>query len=263
MTARAPIGIFDSGFGGLSIYRSIYSLLPFESTIYVGDHAFLPYGTKSKAAIRSRAKKILSFLLKKGAKGIVVACNTATIAGIDHYRTWFPSIPIIGVVPVIKTAAAITKKQSVAVLATPFTAKSVYQRKLIATYAPGARVYSIGCPHLLTYVERGELSGTRVEKELRSILTPTLRRKIDVVALGCTHYPFLETSIRAIVGDAIKILDSGGAVARQLQRILYHNGIAATKNRATHLFYSTDELDRSKIASTLLGEPVQVTYAHI
>lgn len=262
---NAPIGIFDSGFGGLSVYQSIQRALPDESIVYVGDHAYLPYGGKTKTEIKKRAKKLIQFLLSKNCKCIVVACNTATIAGIDEYRTWFRSVPIIGVVPVVKTAAAVSKRNAFAVLSTAFTAKSSYQYSLIKKFAPTSKVYNLGCPNLLSFVEQGIVHGKTIDKELRSLLTPQVIRAIDVVVLGCTHYPFLQGAIRAIVGEDIQLLDSGGAVARHVTRILTHNGILAEKGKhAFHDFFTSGKGNNySRVASILLGGKVQVRYANI
>lgn len=260
----SPIGIFDSGFGGLSIYKSIHHLLPHESTVYIGDHAYLPYGGKTRVQIRERARNLIAFLLSRKAKLIVVACNTATIAGIDIYRKWFPQIPIIGVVPVVKTAAAISKRRSFAVLSTLFTAKSEYQRRLIRKFAPDSHVYNLGCPNLLSYVEKGIVRGASINKELRSLLTPDVIRSVDVIVLGCTHYPFLEEAIRAIVGDTKHILDSGGAVARHVDRIMELNGIASGGYTPFHKFYSTGkDTSLSRVASKLIGHNITVSYADI
>ena len=238
--------------------------MPYESTIYVGDHAYLPYGEKSKLQIRKRAKKLITFLFTKNVKLIVVACNTATIAGIDQYRIWFPDIPIIGVVPVIKTAAQVSKKNSFAVLSTVFTANSTYQKQLIKKLAPATRVYNLGCPNLLSFVEKGVVRSKEIDAELKSLLTPEVLDSIDVIALGCTHYPFLRGAIRAIVGKDIQILDSGGAVARHVERILKHNEIMNLDGHATHEFYSTGkDKQLSWVASSLLGRPLAVRYAHV
>lgn len=258
------IGIVDSGFGGLSVYQSITALLPHESTVYIGDHAYLPYGTKTPVTIRRRIKKLIHFLLAKRSKLIVIACNTATVAGIDVYRRWFPAIPIVGVVPVVKTAAEVSKTKKIIVLSTLFTAKSAYQKKLIRKFAGGCRVYNLGCPNLVSLVEEGTLHGEAVKKELQEILIPVVKNGADVIALGCTHYSFLKDQIRAIVGEDIDILDSGGAVARHVERILEHNHILATGGRGRHTFYSTRKWSgASRIASTLLGKTVRVRYAAI
>ncbi len=260
---NASIGILDSGFGGLSIYKSIHTLLPHESTVYIGDHAYLPYGKKSKQQIRARVKKLMKFLINQNVKLIVVACNTATIAGIDQYRIWFPLIPIIGVVPVVKTAAEVTKRNAFAVLSTEFTAKSNYQKKLIKKFAPDAQVYNIGCPNLLSYVEKGIFDSPTINRELRLLLPLRMREEVDVVVLGCTHYPFLRKTIRAIIGKEIQLLDSGGAVARHVARILTHNKIGVKKGTCYHEFYSTGAKDSSQVASKLLGKKMQVHYARI
>jgi len=258
----SPIGIFDSGFGGLSIYNSIIKLLPHESTIYFGDHAYLPYGEKTKAQIRKRAKKLINFFISKHVKLIVVACNTATIAGIDQYRKWYPDIPIIGVVPVVKTAAEVSKRHAFAILSTMFTSRSVYQKQLIHKFASTSHVYNLGCSNLLSFVEKGILHSSMIMKELRSILTPKIIQRVDCIVLGCTHYPFLRDSIRAIVGKDMQLLDSGGAVARHVTRILLHNNIAS-HGPAGHEFYSTDPENKSNVASKLIGKKIIVQYAHI
>ncbi len=256
------IGILDSGFGGLSVYRCITALLPNESTVYIGDHAYLPYGTKTRVAIRRRIKKLIQFLIEKQAKLIVIACNTATVAGIDQYRRWFPGVPIIGVVPVVKTAAEVSKTKKIIILSTSFTARSIYQKRLIRKFAGGCRVYNLGCPNLVSFVEKAKLRGAVIEKELRIVLTPAVRSGTDVIALGCTHYPFLRDQIRAIVGEDIAILDSGGAVARHVGRILERNHIRSSDRSSTHTFYSTREWGKaSDIASTLAGISVEVRYA--
>lgn len=238
--------------------------MPCESTVYIGDHAYLPYSTKTRTLIRRRVRKIIQFLIAKHVKLIVIACNTATVAGIDVYRRWFPDIPIIGVVPVVKTATAVSKTKKIIVLSTIFTAKSVYQKKLIRQFAGGCRVYNLGCPNLVSFVEAAKLQGPILEKELRAILAPVVAKDADVIALGCTHYPFLKDQIRAIVGEDIAILDSGGAVARHVRRILERNYIQASGRRASHEFYSTRRwLKASSIASTLFQKKVHVRYATI
>jgi glutamate racemase len=258
------IGILDSGFGGLSVYQSITTLLPHESTVYIGDHAYVPYSTKTRSIIHNRVTKLIQFLLAKRVKLLVIACNTATVAGIDLYRQWFPDIPIVGVVPVVKTAARVSRTKKIIVLSTPFTAQSMYQKKLIRKFAGGCRVYNLGCPNLVSFVERAVVHGKAVEKELRAVLTPVVREGADVIALGCTHYPFLKDQIRAIVGEDITILDSGGAVARHVNRILEQNHIQVYAGAAGHKFYSTQKGSRaSVIASKLVGKTVHVHYAAI
>ena len=197
-------------------------------------------------------------------KLIAIACNAGTVAGIELYRATFPHIPIVGVVPVIKTAAALSNRKRFAVLSTRFTAKSPYQKHLIEEFAGGCIVYNLGCPNLVPLVEQGVVRGPAVETELRRILTPKILGDIDVIALGCTHYPFLTPAIRAIVGNDVTVLDSGGAVSRQVARILEHNGMKALTKKPMHIFYSTGTgTTYSVIASRLLHQKVHVEYAHI
>ena len=258
------IGIVDSGFGGLSVYQSITALLPHESTVYIGDHAYLPYGEKSVHVIQQRMLALIRFLIRQDVKLVVVACNTGTVAGIELYRTTFPHVPIVGVVPVIKTAAAISKRKRFAVLSTKFTAGSANQKYLIEEFANGCTVHNLGCPNLVALVEEGIVNGPKVEKELRRILTPEILGDIDVIALGCTHYPFLTVAIRAIVGNNTVVLDSGGAVSRQVARILDHNGMKARNKKPIHTFYSTGSgQDYSPVASLLLRQTVHVDYADV
>lgn len=257
------IGIIDSGFGGLSIYQHIQALLPQHSTIYLGDHAYVPYSAKTKRVIQTRIRKIITFLLSQQVSLIVIACNTATVAGIDMYRKWFPTVPIVGVVPVIKTAVAITKTKNILVLSTPFTASSDYQKKLITQFAGNCTVYNVGCPNLVSYVESGNIYRLVVTKELRAILMSYMKNNIDVIALGCTHYPFLRDQIRAIVGESVHIFDSGGAVARQVVRIVEHNHMKPEKS-PHHEFYSTRQwTEASDIASRLIEKQIVIRYASI
>ncbi len=258
-----PIGIFDSGFGGLSIFQSIGKLLPDESVVYLGDHAHIPYSKKTATFIQNRVSKLIKFLIGKNVKLIVIACNTATVAGIDIYRKKFPGIPIIGVVPVIKSASHESGRKSFAVLSTEFTAKSAYQKSLIETYAKDYTVYNLGSHTLVDFVEEGILDGKGVEAAIKKSLTQKIVSRIDVLALGCTHYPFLKKSFRAIVGDDVRVLDSGSAVARQVQKVLEQKNLQS-RGKALHTFFTTGKSkDYSHIAKVLLGYSVEVQYAEI
>ncbi len=261
--ANRPIGILDSGLGGLTIWREIRRQIPQESIIYIADHAYLPYGGRSAATIRRRVKRLTTVLLGKEAKLIVIACNTATVTGIDVYRTWFPGVPIIGVVPVVKTAAAITKTKHFAVLSTPYTAASRYQKHLIKTFANGCLVENIGVPTLVTLIEEGT-TGNKVTGLLRNLFTSERMKGVDVVALGCTHYPFIRQQIAAIAGGDVAIIDSGGAVARHTARILDANRLRAEGAKPYTVFYTTGDAPRvSKIATKLTGEDIRFTYARV
>jgi len=259
-----PIGIFDSGSGGLTVWKSITVLLPHESTIYIGDHAYTPYGEKTKDFIRKRVIRSLRFLLSKNVKIIVIACNAATVSGIDYFRKQFQDIPIVGVVPVVKTAADKTKTGKFAVLSTLYTAKSQYQKKLISTFAPGCCVYSLGNTELIRLIEEGRKDSPEVALLLENVLRPVLAKHIDVLALGCTHFPFLRIFIENIVGKSVMVLDSGQAVARQVKHILEHEGMFSLQITPEYQFFTTgDPTYVTNVASQLLGSPIVVEQAQI
>lgn len=238
MQNNSPIAVFDSGVGGLSVYKAIKKLLPNEKIIYLADGAHFPYGNKKPADVRRLTLRALRFLTNPSStssflptancqlqtKLVIVSCNTATVSGIDFYRKQIPHIPIIGVVPVVKTAAERTTNGRIAIISTVATARSAYQKKLIAKFCPNFHVFNlssfpnfpnfpnspdfshslllnIGCPNLVTHVERGVTEGPELEKELRQILAPVIAAKCDVLALGCTHYPFLKQTIQKIFSE--------------------------------------------------------------
>lgn len=257
-----PIGVFDSGSGGLSVWQSISRMLPCESTVYIGDHRYLPYSTKSIPDITGRGKKCIQFLLTKHVKLIVIACNTATVAAIDSFRRFFPNIPIVGVVPVVKTASEVSKKKTFAVLSTEFTSKSPYQQTLIHTFAPDCTVYSVGDTKLVKAIENGKKDETQVKTLLHTYLDPLIVKGIDVLVLGCTHFPFLKNTIEDIVGSHVLVLDSGNAVSRHVKHILDHEGISSLHTHPTYEFFTTgDGKKATDIMSNLLGRGIVVKTA--
>ncbi len=258
----SPIGIIDSGLGGLSVWKDITVLLPHESTLYVGDHAYVPYGNKGASFIRKRIIAILRWFTSQNVKLAVIACNTATVAGIDKYRKTFPKLPIIGVVPVVKTAAHDTKTGHFAVLTTEFTAKSSYHTDLIKQYAKDRHVTTIGCPNLVTLIEDGTVSGRVIHEELSKLLSPVKKSTIDIIALGCTHYPFIIREIQSIIGKNVRLLDSGEAVARHTKRILEHNNdLRVSETPPKHRLYTTGSATHvTRIASKLLARPISVNH---
>jgi glutamate racemase len=254
-----PIGIFDSGSGGLSILQSLTRLLPIESTVYIGDHQYMPYGEKTPSFIRKRTIQSIQFLLNQQVKLVIVACNAATVAGIDVYRQTFPGVPIIGVVPVIKTAAEVSKTKKILVLSTPSTAKSEYQKNLITTFAPHCEVYSVGNAQLVRLVEEGKQNSTEVRTLLEEIIRPYIAKDVDTIVLGCTHFPFLRSSILRIVGPIIPVLDSGEAVSRHVSRILDKEHLRSEKYDAYHHFFTTGDVKIVEgIFTNLLDRPVSV-----
>lgn len=219
-TANQPLGVLDSGLGGLSVLARIRELLPAEDVLYYADNAYCPYGLRSPAEIRERSALISASLLEQGAKAIVVACNTASAMAIEHIRTIFPAARFIGLEPALKPAVQLTRSGKVGVLATPRTVTGARLRWLIETFANGVEVRSVAAPGLVELVERGVLDGLEVRAALDPLLTPMLEAGVDVVVLGCTHYPFLRQEIESFVGEGVPVIDSGRAIAQRTRAVL-------------------------------------------
>jgi glutamate racemase len=215
----APIGLFDSGVGGLTILSALRQELPDEHYIFFGDTAHCPYGTRSEANIRELSLQAGQFLIDQGVKLIVVACNTASQIALNTLRAKF-SVPIVGIVPAVKPAARATKSGRIGIAATNRTLQTAYLQHLVDEFASDIEVYTVGCPGLVALVERGELEGPAVEEELRRSLQPLLTKAVDVIVLGCTHFPALRPSIERVVGKHVQIIDSGVAIARRTHSVL-------------------------------------------
>lgn len=260
-TPNAPIGMFDSGLGGLSVYREIRQRLPHEDVIYYADSAWCPYGTKTHEEIRRRCYAISQLLIERGAKIIVVACNTATSVAIDFLRASFPQIPFIGLEPAVKPAAAKTKSGKVGVLATPRTVTGERLRWLIETHASGVEVRTTPGNGLVELVESGTLRGPEVVRTIRPMLDPMLEAGVDVIVLGCTHYPFLRDEMQAYAGPGVAIIDSGAAIARRTATMLRAVGLADGSGAAGTLEVMTSAPadGASRVGSLLLGTPVTAT----
>jgi glutamate racemase len=263
-TATLPIGVFDSGVGGLTILKELWRELPHESFIYFGDTSHCPYGRRSESEIQQLTLAAVSFLVSRGVRAIVVACNTASQAALNLLRATY-DLPFIGVVPPVKPAVEQSRCGRVGVATTDQAAHSPYLRNLIARYANGARVYPIGCSPLVTLVEAGQLSGETVEEAVRTCLHPLLEAGIDVLALGCTHFPALRPIIQHVVGSEVTIIDSGAAVARQTHRVLLaHSGLQSPTDAVSpsHEFWcSGDPQSFSTVASAILGKPITARQA--
>lgn len=227
-THEAPIGVFDSGVGGLSVLGEIRSLLPNESLLYVADCGNIPYGEKTPEFIRQRCAVIADFFQKQGAKALVLACNTATVAGVADLRERYPDWPIVGMEPAVKPAAAATRSGVVGVLATTGTLQSAKFAALLDRFALDVQVVTQPCPGLVELIETGDLVSPTIRNLLRSYVEPLLAAGCDTIILGCTHYPFLKPLLRQIVPESISLIDTGGAVARQLQRLLTQQALLAT-----------------------------------
>lgn len=213
------IGVFDSGFGGLSVLAAIRDALPHEDLLYCADHAFLPYGERDAEQVRERARRITATLLAHGAKAIVIACNTATAVAADDLRREF-DVPVIGMEPAVKPAAAATRTGVVGVLGTGGTLASARFAGLLERYAGEVCVVTRPSPELVAAAEDGRLSAAQRQSLVDAAVAPLLAQGADVLVLGCTHFAFLRTEIETAVGDSVRIIDTGPAVAREVERRL-------------------------------------------
>ncbi len=259
---HAPIGVFDSGVGGLSVLRHIRQRLPHESLIYVADTAWMPYGDKATATIRERTLRLAESLLDAHCKMLVLACNTATAAAVKEVRAQWPGLTVVGMEPGLKPAIHGSPRRKVGILATSGTLRSDKFRLLLERYGAGAEVISQPCPGLVEQVEQGALDDQRTAALLRDYLTPLLAQQIDTLVLGCTHYPFLIPLIRRVTGEQLTIIDTGHAVARQVERLLDERGLRhplATSGQSR--FYTTgDPRVQHPLFQCLWGEEARLDY---
>ena len=236
--SKAPIGIFDSGIGGLTIYKEIHRLLPNENIIYLADSKNAPYGGKSKEKIIEYSVKNTEFLLQNGCKLIVVACNTASTNAVKYLRDHY-DIPFIRVQPAIKPAALSSKTKTVGILATNGTLKSELLFETSQRFAQGVTVIEQVGEGLVSLIESGKTDSPEMRDALNKYIQPMLAKDIDQLVLGCTHYPFLIPQIKEIVGDDVNILDSGEAIARQTKVILEQEHLINNSNaEVSRKFYN-------------------------
>jgi glutamate racemase len=259
--ARGAIGVFDSGVGGLSVLRHIRRLLPDRHLIYVADSAHVPYGDKSQDYIEQRAITLANFLVLQGAAAIVIACNTASAAAAASLRRQF-DLPVVAMEPAIKPAIAATRSGVVGVLATTGTLESARFAALLERYTGDVEIITQGCAGLVEQVERGDLDGPATRQLIERYTAPLLARGADTLVLGCTHYPFLAPLIREVAGNAITLVDTGSAVAQQLQRRMLAELPDQTPRASAHARFWTsgDPHHASRIISALWGEQVAVQY---
>jgi glutamate racemase len=253
MHNNQPIGLFDSGIGGTSIWSAIHTLLPNESTIYLADSANAPYGEKSKAEILDLCKKNTELLLSKGCKLIVVACNTATTNAIKELRALY-DVPFIGIEPAIKPAALSSKTQTIGILATKGTLSSELFNKAVEVYKTTTIVEQIG-HGLVELIEAGQLDSEELQVKLKSYLEPMIAANIDYLVLGCSHYPYLIPAIKKILPSHIQIIDSGEAVARQTLAVLKEKMGLHDSSLSTQLFYTNTN---PHVLSEILGSGYSV-----
>ena len=258
--SSAPIGVFDSGVGGLSVLRAIRQQLPNEDIIFIADQRHVPYGLRPITQVREFSEKITRFLLEWDAKLIVVACNTASAAALHHLRSTFPDTPFVGMEPAVNPAAETTQSGVVGVLATPATFQGELYASVVARFAEGVRVLQDTCPGLVDQIEKGELDSNATKVILENALKPMQAEGIDRVVLGCTHYPFVIPLIREIVGPRVEVIDPAPAVARQVGRILRVHGLVNKDGipDGVRCFSTQVSGNLESLLSKLLGERCRV-----
>jgi glutamate racemase len=237
--SEAPVGVFDSGVGGLSVLGEISRLLPKESLLYVADCGHIPYGEKSPEFIRERCRRVADFFHQRQAKALVVACNTATVAAAAELRERYPAWPIVGMEPAVKPAAAATRSGVVGVLATTGTLQSAKFAALLDRFASNVSVVTQPCPGLVELIETGNLHSPQLRQLLAGYVEPLLAAGCDTLILGCTHYPFLRPLLAEMVPPEVILIDTGAAVARQLQRLLEQQHLLAEGPPAEVQFWTS------------------------
>lgn len=257
MSDPRPLGLLDSGVGGLSVLREIRRLLPHENLVYFADQGHVPYGPRAVEEIRAFTAGITRFFLKQPVKAIVVACNAASAASLYWLRDTFPGVPFVGMEPAIKPAAQATRSGAIGVI----TTKATYQGELFASllnrYAADVRVVTQVCPEFVTLVERGELDSPAAHRAAAEYLQPLVEAGVDQLVLGCTHFPFLAPVLQQAVGEHVTIVDPAPAVARQTGRVIAQMRNKQPQDGQVTFYTSGDPAAFHRLAARLLAEPVR------
>lgn len=253
----SPIGVFDSGVGGLTVLREIIDLLPHESVVYLGDTARCPYGPKPLADVKQFAFEITSFLTALGVKLIVVACNTATAAALKDLQSSF-EVPTIGVVePGARAAALSSKNRRVGIIGTVGTINSRAYKKAVHSFDAGVRVFGQACPEFVDYVERGEISGEKIERLAQEYLAPLKESGVDALILGCTHYPLIQGVLQKVAGDKVKLISSARETAEEVKETLKRRDILNKKGQPSYRFMTTGDSEAFlKLGKVFLGREI-------
>jgi glutamate racemase len=261
--AGRPIGVFDSGVGGLSVAREIRRALPAEDVLYVADTAYCPYGDRPLGEVRVRALAVGRYLQEAGAKVLVVACNTASGAALEDLRAAL-TIPVIGLEPAVKTAVARTRARRVGVMATSGTLRSERYARLVRAHADGVQVLPQPCPGLADLIEEGHLDGDVLRARLEELTRPLREAGVDTVVLGCTHYPFVAEPIQRALGAGVTLVDSAPAIARRTAQILDEARRRRGSGEGRFRVLTTGEPDKVEpVVRRLWGEAVAVAAARI
>ena len=253
--SNLPIGVYDSGIGGLSVLRVIQSRLPAENIIYVADQAHVPYGDRPMEEIRSLAEGVTRFLLSQGAKLIVIACNTASAAALKDLRVRYPQVLFVGMEPAVKPAAEQTLSGHVGVLATPSTFQGELYASVVERFAQDVTLHQATCPGLVSQIEKGFLRSAKTKRILQDAVEPMLSAGVDTLVMGCTHFPFVIPVINEISHGQARVIDPAPAIARQVERVLSQNGLLNSAAASGQVAYLTsgDPLRMKKQIALLLG----------
>jgi len=251
-----PIGIFDSGVGGLSVLEEVRRQYPLEDWIYIADQIHVPYGPRSREEVLGYSEGIVRYLLGKGAKLIIVACNTASAVALAELRKKYPDVPFVGMEPAVKPAAEGTSSGVVGVLATPATFQGDLYSSTVEKFARGVEILKDTCPGLVGQIEGGKIDDPLTRNILEKALTPMLEKGVDEVVMGCTHYPFVIPIIREIVGKKVRVIDPAPAVARQAGRLLETFDLKADRDREGEGHFQTTG-DPGKLEK-LVGELIEI-----
>jgi glutamate racemase len=259
------IGIFDSGVGGLSILAHIRQILPEEKILYFADQAHVPYGPRTMIEVRDFSRAITSYLIDKGAKIIVVACNTASAAALHHLRRAFPQTPFVGMEPAVKPAAQTSKSQKVGVLATPATFQGELFGSVVERFASGIDVIQQTLRGLVVRIESNDLDGPETRKILKRRITPLVDKGVDTLVLACTHYAFVIPTIEELFGSSVTVIDPSPAIARQTKKLIEELELDLEKSEGGSITYisSRDAKELVSMAQNLIdanGQPLNVKW---
>jgi len=245
---KRPIGIFDSGIGGLTVAKEIFKHLPYEDVVYFGDTARVPYGSKSPETVRKFSANNVNFLITQKVKVVIIACNTASATSIAFLRKNYPNTPIIGVIkPAVELAMICSAKKKIGVIATESTILSLAYQKEIKNLVPSVSVYGQPCPLFVPLVEEGWLDKEETYMIAQKYLKPLKSKDIDTLILGCTHYPLLKTIIKKVMGKNVAIIDSAGVIAQECEKVLKEKALSNSKTRVGwHKFFVSDNPERFK-----------------
>ncbi|WP_195988447.1 glutamate racemase [Clostridium sp. D53t1_180928_C8] len=252
-----PIGFLDSGVGGLSVLREAIKIMPNENYIYFGDSKNAPYGVKPTKEIRDLTFNVVDFLIEKGIKGLVVACNTATSAAVSELRRVYPDMPLVGIEPAIKPAVELNRNGKILIMATPMTIKQEKFNLLLNKYKEKAEIIPIPCAGLMEFIENGVLSGKELEEYLEEKLSIYDKSEISSIVLGCTHYPFVKDVIAKIVGSNVIIMDGGEGTAKEIKRRLGEKNLLTDRIEKGNvdIYNSLDEKKVIDLSFKLIQQP--------